>query len=103
MSRPIFAANWKMHHGPSDAREFVRSFIKQYSRRSGRTVYIFPSAAALTAVAGELRDRPDIIVGVQNIHWEDKGPFTGETSASLTRDAGARAALVGLSERRQVF
>lgn len=103
MSRPIFAANWKMHHGPSDAREFVRSFIKQYSRRSGRTVYIFPSAAALSAVAEELRERPDIIVGVQNIHWEDKGAFTGETSASIARDAGARAALVGHSERRHVF
>src|SRR5690606_32619688 len=54
-------------------------------------------------VRDELRDRPDIHVGVQNIHWEDKGAFTGETSASIARDAGARVALVGHSERRHVF
>lgn len=103
MTRPVFAANWKMHHGPSDAREFVRTFVKLYPRRSDRAVYIFPSAAALATVAEELRDRPDIHVGVQNIHWEDKGAFTGETSAPIARDAGARLALVGHSERRHLF
>ncbi|HLV25183.1 MAG TPA: triose-phosphate isomerase [Gemmatimonadales bacterium] len=103
MTRRIFAANWKMHNGPSDAREFARSFLKLYARRSGRSIYIFPPAASLAVLSEELRDRPDIQVGVQNIHWEDKGAFTGETSASIARDAGARVALVGHSERRHVF
>jgi triosephosphate isomerase len=103
MQRPVFAANWKMHNGPTDAREFVRSFLRLYARRSGRSVYIFPPAASLAVVAEELRERPDIHVGVQNIHWEDKGAFTGETSAPIARDAGARVALVGHSERRHVF
>jgi triosephosphate isomerase (TIM) len=40
---------------------------------------------------------------VQNIHWEDKGAFTGEISGPMSRDAGARVALVGHSERRHVF
>ncbi len=50
-----------------------------------------------------IRERHDILVGVQNIHWEDKGAFTGELSAPMARDAGATVALVGHSERRHVF
>ncbi|HYW50620.1 MAG TPA: triose-phosphate isomerase, partial [Gemmatimonadaceae bacterium] len=50
-----------------------------------------------------VRDRPDLETGVQNIHWEDKGAFTGENSAPMARDAGATHVLVGHSERRHVF
>jgi triosephosphate isomerase len=50
-----------------------------------------------------VRERSDIEVGIQNIHWEVKGAFTGETSAAIARDAGARVVLVGHSERRSVF
>ena len=103
MQRPIFAANWKMNHGPTDARAFMRSFLAHYARRPDRQVIFFPSAITLTAVRDALRERNDILVGVQNIHWEDKGAFTGELSASMARDAGAHLALVGHSERRHVF
>ncbi|MHB1223876.1 MAG: triose-phosphate isomerase [Gemmatimonadaceae bacterium] len=103
MKRPIFAANWKMHHGPSDAAEFMRSFLAHSPRRSDRTVLFFPPALSLAAVVGSLHERPDVLVGVQNIHWEDKGAFTGELSAGIARDAGARVALVGHSERRHIF
>ena len=92
-----------MNHGPSDAREFLRSFLQYYPRHSDRQVIIFPASVTLAAVVEGLRDRPDIRVGVQNIHWEDKGAFTGEVSAGMARDAGAQFALVGHSERRHVF
>ena len=103
MSRPIYAANWKMNHGPTDAREFLRSFLHYYPRQSDRQVILFPSTVALAAVVEGLKDRSDIRVGVQNIHWEAKGAFTGEISGSMARDAGAHYALVGHSERRHVF
>ena len=54
-------------------------------------------------VKDALKERTDILVGLQNIHWEDKGAFTGETSAPIARDAGANLVLVGHSERRHVF
>jgi triosephosphate isomerase len=103
MKRPIFAANWKMNHGPSDAKAFMRTFLAHYARRPDRTLLFFPPALTLHAVLDALRERHDILVGVQNIHWEDQGAFTGELSASIARDAGARLVLVGHSERRHVF
>src|SRR5688500_15739510 len=101
--KPVFAANWKMNHGPHDARAFMRTFLVHYARRPDRTVIFFPPALTFSAVAEAGKDRTDILLGVQNIHWEDKGAFTGESSAPIARDAGARFALVGHSERRHVF
>jgi triosephosphate isomerase (TIM) len=101
--RPVFAANWKMNHGPSDARAFMRTFLAHFGRHSDRSVVFFPPAVTLPAVVESLKERTDIQYGVQNIHWEDKGAFTGETSAGIARDAGARFVLVGHSERRHVF
>lgn len=103
MRRPVLAANWKMNHGPTDAREFMRTFLAHVPRLSDRLVIFFPSAITLPAVVEALRERPDLRVGVQNIHWEDKGAFTGELSGAMARDAGAHYALVGHSERRHVF
>lgn len=103
MQAPIFAANWKMHHGPRAAREFVSQFLRQFPRHSGRTVILAPSAVAIEAVASSLGDRDEILTGVQNIHTEPKGAFTGECSASMAKEAGASIAIVGHSERRHVF
>lgn len=103
MKHPVFAANWKMNHAPADAEAFMRSFLAYYPRAQDRTVILFPSALSLPAVHDALKDRSDIKLGVQNIHWEDHGAFTGENSAALARGAGAKYALVGHSERRHVF
>lgn len=92
-----------MHHGPSAAREFMREFLSRYPRNNERTIIFFPAAIAIAAVAEAVGSRSDVLVGVQNIHTADKGAFTGETSAVMARDAGARVALVGHSERRHVF
>ena len=81
----------------------MRAFLTHYARRPDRRVMLFPPAISLTTVVDTLRDRNDVEVGVQNIHWEEKGAFTGETSAPMARDAGATAVLIGHSERRHVF
>lgn len=103
MRKPIFAANWKMNHGPSDAKAFLRTFLMHYARRADRTVAFFPPSLTLHAVVDGLRERTDILAGVQNVHWEPRGALTGEVSAPIARDAGARLVLVGHSERRHVF
>jgi triosephosphate isomerase len=103
MRKPILAANWKMNHGPSDARAFVRAFLAHTPRATDRTVVFFPPAITLHALQEALHDRPEILTGVQNVHDQPSGAFTGELSAGMARDAGARLALVGHSERRHVF
>jgi len=103
MQRPVLAANWKMNHGPTEARAFMAAFLARYSPRNDRTIVIFPPALALSTVRDALASRTDIVLGVQNIYTEPKGAFTGENSAPMARDAGARTVLVGHSERRHVF
>lgn len=103
MNRRIYAANWKMHMGPSDARAFVRDFMARHPVTEGKDVWIFPPAVAVEAVATAARERADMRVGVQNVYWEAKGAFTGEISVGMASDAGATTVLVGHSERRHVF
>lgn len=99
----VVAANWKMHLAPPAARKFFRRFAPELPERGGPTVLFFPPAISLSAVAESPDRDPATAVGVQNVHHRDAGAFTGETSASMARDAGASHALVGHSERRHVF
>ena len=103
MKQLIFAANWKMHLSPDAARRYLEVFLEASEPMDDRQVWFFPSAVALEAVVEGAKSRPEILVGVQNVHWEAKGAFTGELSVPMAREAGARAALVGHSERRHVF
>ena len=102
--RPLlFAANWKMHIGPRDAREYLAIFRHAYAPMDGRQVWFFPPAVSLEATSEGIEHRTDLLVGVQDIHWEPKGAFTGAISGPLAAQGGARATLVGHSERRHVF
>ena len=101
--RLLFAANWKMHLGPDEAREFARRFRARYTPAAGRDVWLFPTAVSIEAAAEALGGLANVQIGVQDVHWEPKGAFTGATSAALARAAGATVALVGHSERRHVF
>ena len=103
IARPVLAANWKMNLGPTQARAFLHDFLPGYPARGDRTVIFFPPALSLAAVREALAERPDIRLGVQNVSTEEKGAFTGETSAAMAADAGAAFVLVGHSERRQLY
>jgi triosephosphate isomerase (TIM) len=103
-TRPlIYAANWKMHHGPSAAREFLTRFFQVTAPVAGRRLWFFPPSVSIGAAYETASGREDVTVGAQNVHWEPKGAFTGELSIPLVMEAGARAALIGHSERRHLF
>jgi len=104
MARPlVYAANWKMHHGPAAARDFAQRFTELTRPQDARELWFFPPAIALGLLADAFRRRPDIRVGAQNVYWEAKGAFTGELSVPLVAEAGATHVLIGHSERRHIF
>jgi triosephosphate isomerase len=101
--KPVLAGNWKMNQGPTAANAYLDTFLAAHAARTDRTVIMFPPTLTFATVRSRLKERPDIRVGVQNVHTEEKGAFTGENSALIAADAGAQFVLVGHSERRHVF
>jgi triosephosphate isomerase len=99
----IYAANWKMNHGPAEARAFAERFLSLTAPVKGRSLWFFPPAVSLSVLAEAMRNRGDIRIGIQNVHWESKGAFTGEIAIPMAMEKGARAVLAGHSERRQLF
>lgn len=105
--RVIVAGNWKMHLGPDEVAPFfeglARELVEGVLDRSRLEVLVFPPTLSVPAALGAPSRRPPIDVGVQNVHWEDEGAFTGEISVAMARQAGATHVLVGHSERRHLF
>jgi triosephosphate isomerase len=99
----IYAANWKMHHGPAAAGAFLERFLALTAPAPDRSLWFFPPCISLATVSAAVRGRPDVLAGAQNVHWEPKGAFTGEVSIPMAVEAGARVILVGHSERRHLF
>src|SRR5437667_9928892 len=92
-----------MNVGPKETRSNLRTFRTRYNRREDRELWFFTPAVSVEAAAQAARERGDLLVGIQDIYWEPKGAFTGAVSGPLALQAGARATLIGHSERRHVF
>jgi triosephosphate isomerase len=103
MSRiPIIAGNWKMHKTHQEAAEFVASVKDALANLSDVETVICAPFTALPAVA-EAAKGTAIAFGAQNLHYEEKGAFTGEIAPGMLRALGCTYVIVGHSERRQYF
>lgn len=98
---PLIAGNWKMHLTINEAIELVKT-IHYELKYSETEIVVAPPFTAINKIA-ELLKESFIGVAGQNLHWEEKGAFTGEVSASMLKDAGADYVIIGHSERRQYF
>jgi triosephosphate isomerase len=104
---PFFVANWKMNLTASEASEFAGRFLellRPHASDLGNRfeVAIAPAYPALDRL-GDALAGSGIGLAAQNLHSESSGAFTGEVSLSMLEDLGCAFALVGHSERRQIF
>jgi triosephosphate isomerase len=100
--KPMMAANWKMNKTLREAREYTAALLPRAADAEGVDVAVCVPFTCLHEVARMTEDS-EVIAGAQNFYYEDSGAFTGEVSAPMLLDVGARAAIVGHSERRELF
>jgi len=98
---PIVAGNWKMNTDAAAARDLVEIKAAGAPSVKGVEKILCPPFVYLPLVA-DLARGTTLSVGAQDLHWEEKGAFTGEVSATMLRDFATHA-IIGHSERRQYF
>lgn len=98
----VIAGNWKMNMTPSAAAEAVKKTAELTAGMDGCEVILcVPFVDIPTAV--EASCGTNVKIGAQNVHFEAKGAFTGEISASMLLECGTQYVIIGHSERRQYF
>ncbi len=98
----LIAGNWKMHKGPGETADFCRRLRELEGIGDGVSVVVAPPFTSLQIAAEVLAGSP-ILVYAQNVHWEAEGAYTGEISVDMLQQYGVAGAIVGHSERRQLF
>ena len=102
MRRYVIAGNWKMNFTPSEATAFINE-IKPMVEGKNNCDIIFCAPFVTIASAMEAAKGSNIKIGAQNVHFEEKGAFTGEISAKMLKEIGVEYVIIGHSERRQYF
>ncbi len=101
MRKPILAGNWKMYKTPAEAVEFVRELRPLVTKYNNVDTVVCVPFVALQGVSQALAG-VKIGVGAQNMHWADKGAYTGEVSAPMLKGL-IDYVIIGHRERREYF
>ena len=100
--KKVIAGNWKMNMTPAQAMELVKDIYKEIKGKRGCDVVVCVPFVDIPAVALQTKGTM-IKLGAQNVHFAEKGAYTGEISAEMLKECGVQYVIVGHSERRQYF
>jgi triosephosphate isomerase len=99
---PFVCGNWKMHNTVTESLELIDAISPVAESLAGVEIGVAPPFTALFA-AGKRIGNSKVRLAAQNVYYEAQGAFTGEISVAMLKDVGCRYAIIGHSERRQLF
>lgn len=101
MRKKVIAGNWKMNMLPNETINFIEGLSQEIKNVKNEIILCVPYTdlfyALLTA------QNTNIKIGAQNMHWKEKGAYTGEISGQMLKSIGVEYVIIGHSERRQYF
>ena len=101
MRRKVIAGNWKMNMLPDETIKFIDEIAPLVKDTENEVILCVPYTDLFYALI--TAQNTNIKIGAQNMHWEEKGAFTGEVSGKMLKAIGVKYVIIGHSERRQYF
>lgn len=101
MRKKIIAGNWKMNMLPGDTINFIEQFVPRVKNTENTVILCVPFTDLF--YAWHSLEGSNVHLGAQNMHWEEKGAYTGEISGEMLESVGVEYVIIGHSERRQYF
>lgn len=99
--RKIIAGNWKMNMTPKQAVELINTLKPLVANDDVDVVLCVPAIDIIPAM--EAVKSSNIMIGAENMHFEEKGAYTGEISPLMLKEVGVKYVIIGHSERREYF
>ena len=101
MRRKVIAGNWKMNMLPGDTVSFIEELAPLVKDSKNEVILCVPYTDLF--YAWHTAEGTNIHIGAENMHWEEKGAYTGEVSGQMLKSIGVEYVIIGHSERRAYF
>lgn len=101
MRKKVIAGNWKMNLLPNEAMKCIEELIPLVKETENEVVLCVPYTDLFYSLLAA--QNTNVKIGAQNMHWEEKGAYTGEVSGPMLKSIGVEYIIIGHSERRQYF
>ena len=101
MRRKVIAGNWKMNMLPGDTISFIENLAPLVKDSKNEVILCVPYTDLF--YAWHATEGTNIHIGAENMHWEEKGAYTGEISGQMLKSIGVEYVIIGHSERRAYF